>query len=70
MNIAEEIKDAYTGAKNYPDLAQRLINAGIQSYTVDVATGIILYRLENGAIHLSTPNSSPKISLELSPTTR
>ena len=54
MEIADEIKSAYTTSKNYPEIAEKLIDAGVLSYTVDVPTGITLYRLENGSLHLHT----------------
>jgi uncharacterized protein YbcV (DUF1398 family) len=60
MAIAEEIKAAYASARNYPELTDKLIYAGIRSYTVDVATGITLYRLQNGSIHLQTSNAEPR----------
>jgi uncharacterized protein YbcV (DUF1398 family) len=48
MELYYEIQKAYKSARNYPDLAQSLIGIGIQSYTVDVVTGIILYRFVEG----------------------
>jgi len=59
MNNADKIKAAYEGATNYPNLAARLIDAGVQSYTVDVSSVIILYRFENGEIHLSEKTDAP-----------
>ena len=47
-SIIQEISEVQKLAKNYPDLAKRLIEIGIESYTVDVATEIILYRKANG----------------------
>lgn len=60
MSIAEEIKSAYSDSKNYPEIAEKLIDAGVLSYTVDVPTGITLYRLENGSLHLHTPVNEPR----------
>jgi uncharacterized protein YbcV (DUF1398 family) len=60
MTIAEEIKAAYASARNFPELAEKLVYAGVRSYTVDAATGITLYRLENGSIHLKTTDTEPK----------
>ena len=60
MALADEIKAAHATARNYPDLADKLIYAGILSYTVDVATGTILYRLQNGALHLQTSNAAAR----------
>lgn len=48
MNKAEEITLAYAESSTYPDLVKRLITIGILSYSVDVSTGIILYRLAKG----------------------
>jgi len=46
--LEEHIQEAYKIATGYPDLVAKLITLGVQSYTVDVATGIILYRFDNG----------------------
>ncbi|MFC0184445.1 Uncharacterized conserved protein YbcV, DUF1398 family [Pseudarcicella hirudinis] len=56
MTREESINEAYKSAVNYPDLAQKLINAGIESYSVDVATGIIIYRFAEGGriLHANT----------------
>jgi uncharacterized protein YbcV (DUF1398 family) len=60
MAIPENIKAAYASVKNYPDLASKLINAGAQSYTVDVASGTTLYRLMDGSIHFNTNTNEPR----------
>ncbi|WP_338875489.1 DUF1398 family protein [Spirosoma sp. SC4-14] len=61
MNALDKIHQAYATARTYPDLAQKLIEASVQSYTVDVSSGIILYHLPNGqtAIHAKTANPRP-----------
>ncbi|WPU94941.1 DUF1398 family protein [Mucilaginibacter sabulilitoris] len=48
MNVEEKLKEAYATARNYPELAAKLIDAGILSYTVEVAAGLMFYRLANG----------------------
>jgi len=48
MVLEEHIQEAYRIATGYPDLVAKLITIGVQSYTVDVATGIVLYRFDNG----------------------
>ena len=60
MTIAEEIKAAQASARNYPELVNKLLYAGVQSYTVEVSTGITLYRLQNGSLHLHTPGTEPR----------
>lgn len=54
MEYNEQIKECYQGAKNYPDLAKRLSQIGVTSYTVDTASNTILYRFEEGqnSLHL------------------
>ena len=52
MTISEKIQSAYTSAKNYPDLAAGLLAAGVLSYTVDASSSLIIYRLDEGQIHL------------------
>lgn len=56
----ELISQAYATAKNYPDLAQKLVDAGVQSYTVDVSSGIILYKLAEGACLVHTNVMEPR----------
>lgn len=48
MTLAEQVQDAYKNSTGYPDLVLKLILLGVQSYTVDVSTGIILYRFDGG----------------------
>jgi len=48
METHNQIKEVYKTAKNYPDLVLKLIAIGIQSYTVDVTSSTILYRLAEG----------------------
>jgi len=48
MLLEEQIQEAYKIARGYPDLVLKLITLGVQSYTVDVATGTILYRFDGG----------------------
>jgi uncharacterized protein YbcV (DUF1398 family) len=48
MEMVNKINEAYNAAKNYPDLVSKLIALVIVSYTVDVATRIILYRFADG----------------------
>lgn len=59
MNTAEKIQAAYASAKNYPDLAAKLIVAGILSYTVDVSSRTIIYRLAAGETHLHESTTGP-----------
>ena len=54
------ISGIHKAAKNYPDLVSKLIEIGIQSYTVDVATGTILYRLADGVNVLFTSGIEPR----------
>ncbi|MGG9971670.1 DUF1398 family protein [Ferruginibacter sp. SUN002] len=51
--MLDKIREQSAKAKNYPDLVSKLIEIGVESYTVEVSTGIILYRFANGmnAIH-------------------
>ncbi len=46
--MQEKIKQVYASSKTYPELVGKLITLGVQSYTVDTATSLILYRFENG----------------------
>jgi uncharacterized protein YbcV (DUF1398 family) len=59
--IDEKIHEAYRDSNNYIELVQLLIAAGIQTYTVDVATDIKLYRLSNhtNVLHAETKPSRP-----------
>ncbi|UPT66732.1 MAG: DUF1398 domain-containing protein [Sphingobacteriales bacterium JAD_PAG50586_3] len=51
-NILLPLQEIGRTAKSYAELAQGMINIGIQSYTVDVATGTTLYRLADGEFAL------------------
>jgi uncharacterized protein YbcV (DUF1398 family) len=46
--MKENILAAYSTSKSYPELVRKLMEVGIRSYTVDTATGTILYRMDNG----------------------
>lgn len=48
MDKHQQIQEVYKGATSYPHLVQGLIGLGMESYTVDTATGIILYRFAGG----------------------
>lgn len=52
MALHDKIKTAYSASKSYPQLVKALVEIGVQSYTVDTATGTILYRFSNGENHL------------------
>lgn len=56
MNLREQIQEAYNTSTDYPALVFKLITLGVQSYTVDVPTGIILYRFEGGRHELHQQN--------------
>ena len=46
--IEEKIQTAYKSSNTYPELVKNLIGVGILSYTVDVPSSNILYRLSGG----------------------
>ena len=56
--ILEKIQLIYQQSSSYPELARKLMYVGVQSYTVDVATGTILYRMGDGnnAVHYGAQN--------------
>ena len=60
MDYKEMISGIHKAAKNYPDLVSKLIEIGIHSYPVDVATGTILYRLADGVNVLFTSGIEPR----------
>jgi len=47
MNI-DEINNAYVGATSYPEIVRNLIALGVESYTVDAATDVTVFRIANG----------------------
>jgi len=57
----QQINSSYSTAENYPDLAMKLIAAGIESYTVDVSSGIAIYRVKGGVTHVHIPVSEPRV---------
>jgi len=46
--MEEQLADVYKTATNYPDLVFKLITIGVQSYTVEVGAGSMLYRFDGG----------------------
>src|SRR5262245_10413373 len=64
MDILDKIHEAYKAASSYPDLVTRLIRLGILSYTVDVATGTVLYRLTEGKNVLHPGGNEARIIAE------
>lgn len=56
MDLNEKIKACYQAASNYPDLAKRLSEIGMESYTVDTASSTILYRFNEGETVLHQGN--------------
>ncbi len=60
MELHEKIAGCYKAASNYPDLAKRLNQIGVASYTVDTASGSILYRFDAGKNVLQPGNISPR----------
>jgi uncharacterized protein YbcV (DUF1398 family) len=60
MELNEKIQKAYKGVKNYPMLVKKLLAIKVKSYTVDVATGTILYRFSKGrqVMHAGTAERS------------
>lgn len=64
MELSEKIKDCYKAASNYPDLARRLNQIGVESYTVDVPSNYILYRFNEGKNILHPGNITPRTIIE------
>lgn len=48
MDKLSQIHTCYQSSENYPDLAKKLSQIGITSYTVEVASGSTLYRFPEG----------------------
>lgn len=61
MNRSDSIKASYQAAKNYPDLAKRLAETGVESYTVDTASATILYRFKDGENTLHPGNGVVRV---------
>ncbi len=57
--MINKINEAYKTATSYPNLVSKLIELGIVSYSVDVATKIILYRLADGENVIHQKENSP-----------
>ncbi|HWJ91477.1 MAG TPA: DUF1398 family protein, partial [Flavisolibacter sp.] len=60
MDIQKSIHEAYGASKSYPELVKKLIDIGVQSYTVEVASSTILYRLKDGENILHTEVHTPR----------
>lgn len=61
MNV--QIQQAYQEAKNYPDLAAKLLILGVRSYTVETSSGTVLYRTLPGEFILHHGEANRSISL-------
>lgn len=44
----EQIQKAYAGATSYPEIVRKLIDLGVQSYTVDAASDLTVFRFSDG----------------------
>lgn len=64
MDLSEKIKDCYKSASGYPDLAKRLYQTGVESYTVDVSSSTILYRFSEGRNILHPGNITARLIAE------
>ena len=60
MSTHNPVHDCYQAAISYPDLVNRLIAIGVESYTVDVSSSIMLYRFAEGKIVLHQDNTPSK----------
>lgn len=60
MNIDQKIHEAYARSNNYLELVQMLMDAGVESYTVDVATDIKLYRMHDHSTILHSEMKIPR----------
>lgn len=61
MENSDKIKECYKAASNYPDLAKRLNQIGVESYTVDTASGTVLYRFKEGKNTLHPGNIAARV---------
>lgn len=46
--MLDKILEVYQASKNYPEIVLKFISLGIESYTVETATGTVTYRRTNG----------------------
>ncbi len=60
MEIKDKIQQCYKKATSYLNLVKHLIGIGIESYTVDVASSTILYRLSEGETVLHPGNTDAR----------
>ncbi|MDB5272563.1 MAG: phage envelope protein [Chitinophagaceae bacterium] len=60
MVTLSHIEETSKTARNYPELAQKYADIGIESYTVDVATDIICYRMSDGHLAVKYPMHDPR----------
>lgn len=60
MISLQDIQAVSQTATSYADLAKKLADIGIQSYTVDVSTDVICYRLAEGELLLKYSDHSPR----------
>ena len=61
-NILLPLQEVGRIAKSYPELVEGMVNLGIQSYTVDVATGTTIYRIADGEFAIKEGNAERAIA--------
>jgi len=64
MEKLEQIQNAYKVATGYPDLVKKLVELGVQSYTVEVSSEIVLYRFDDNKTALLDKAHLPKTIAE------
>ena len=64
MEKLEQIQNAYKVATGYPDLVKKLVELGVQSYTVEVSSEIVLYRFDDNKTALLDNAHLPKTIAE------
>ena len=61
MNIGE-INNAYVVATSYPEIVRNLIALGVESYTVDAATDVTIFRIGGGETVTRFSNGEFRVS--------
>ena len=61
MITLQDIQTVSQTATSYADLAKKYADIGIQSYTVDVSTDVICYRLAEGELLINYSEHQPKV---------
>lgn len=58
--MADKIRSAHSSAASFTELVHELSEVGVDSYTIDVASGIFIYRFNDGRREIHSSEFEPR----------